>query len=66
MAPIRALLKLYPQQLAQQNLPRISSFLVAALEDRIVGCCALQIYSKRLGEVRSLVVHPDFQKRRIA
>ena len=66
MPSIRALLRLYPQQLAQQNLPRISSFFVAAAGDRIVGCCALQIYSKRLAEVRSLAVHPDFQKRRLA
>jgi amino-acid N-acetyltransferase len=63
---IRALLKLYPAQLAQQNLPRISSFLVATASDRIVGCCALQIYSKRLAEVRSLAVHVAFQKQGIA
>jgi len=66
MPSIRALLRLYPQQLAQQNLPRISSFLVATATDRIVGCCALQVYSKRLAEVRSLAVHPDFQERGIA
>ena len=66
MPSIRALLRLYPQQLAQQNLPRISSFLVATAVDRIVGCCALQVYSKRLAEVRSLAVHPDFQERGIA
>jgi amino-acid N-acetyltransferase len=66
MPSIRALLKLYPEQLVQQNLPRVSSFMVAAAGDRIVGCCALQIYSKRMAEVRSLAVHPDFQKRRIA
>ena len=66
MPSIRALLRLYPEQLAQQNLPRISSFLVAAAGDRIVGCCALQIYSKRLAEVRSLAVAPAFQKRGVA
>jgi len=66
MPSIRTLLRLYPQQLAQQNLPRVLSFLVATAGGRIVGCCALQIYSKRLAEVRSLAVHPDFQKRRIA
>src|SRR5260370_31137256 len=66
MPAIRVLLKLYPEQLAQQNLPRVSSFLVATVEGRIVGCCALQVYSKRLAEVRSLAVHPDFQKRGIA
>ena len=66
MPSIRALLKLYPEQLAQKNLPGISSFLVATAHKEIVGCCALQIYSKRLAEVRSLVVHPDFQNRRVA
>ena len=66
MPGIRALLKLYPEQLAQEHLPRISSFLVATTGGRIVGCCALQVYSKRLAEVRSLAVHPDFQKRGIA
>ena len=66
MPAIRALLRLYPAQLAQTNLPRISSFLVATVEKKIVGCCALQIYSKRIAEVRSLAVHPDFQKRGIA
>lgn len=66
MPSIRALLRLYPEQLAQRNLPGISSFLVATSGSRIVGCCALQVYSKRLAEVRSLAVHPDFQKRGIA
>lgn len=66
MPSIRALLRLYPEQLAQQNLPQVLSFLVATIDDRIVGCCALQVYSKRLAEVRSLAVHPDFTKRRIA
>ena len=66
MPSIRALLKLYPQQLAQKNLPGISSFIVAASGGRIVGCCALQIYSKRMAEVRSLVVDPEFQDQRIA
>jgi amino-acid N-acetyltransferase len=66
MPSIRALLKLYPEQLAQQNLPRISSFFVAAAGDRIVGCCALQIYSKRLAELRSLAVHSTFQRYGVA
>jgi len=66
MPSIRALLKLYPEQLAQQNLPGISSFFVAVARDRIIGCCALQIYSKRLAEVRSLAVHSTFRKRGVA
>jgi amino-acid N-acetyltransferase len=66
MPAIRGLLRLYPEQLAQKNLPGVSSFIVATLEEKIIGCGALQIYSKRLAEVRSLAVHPDFQRRRIA
>lgn len=48
MPAIRALLKLFPEQLAQTNLPGVSSFLVVTVGDEIVGCCALQVYSKRL------------------
>lgn len=66
MAAIRGLVRLFPQQLVQQNLPRIPSFLVASASGKLVGCCALQIYSKRLAEVRSLAVHPDFQDHGVA
>jgi N-acetylglutamate synthase-like GNAT family acetyltransferase len=61
MAAIRSLVRLFPQQLVQQNLPRIPSFFVAGSGGKVIGCCALQIYSKRLAEVRTLAVHPDFQ-----
>ncbi|HLH43969.1 MAG TPA: GNAT family N-acetyltransferase [Bryobacteraceae bacterium] len=61
MAGIRALIRLFPRQLVQHNLPRAGSFLVAVSGKRLAGCCALQIYSKRMAEVRSLAVHPDFQ-----
>ena len=61
MAGIRSLVRLFPQQLVQQNLPHVASFFVAVSGDRLIGCCALQVYSKRLSEVRSLSVHPDFQ-----
>jgi amino-acid N-acetyltransferase len=66
MAGIRNLVRLFPQQLVQDSLPRATSFFGASSGDRIVGCCALQIYSKRMAEVRSLSVHPDFQDRGIA
>jgi len=61
MAGISNLIRLFPQQLSQQNLPRVTSFFVASSGSQLIGCCALQIYSKRLAEVRSLSVHPDFQ-----
>ena len=31
----------------------------------IIACCALEVYSKRLAEIRSLVVDKDFQGRLI-
>ena len=66
MAPIRGLIRLFPEHLAQRNLPRAPSFFVAYSGGKVVGCCALQIYSKRLAEVRSLAVHPDFRQRGVA
>src|SRR5437764_13119636 len=66
MAAIRGLIRQFPQQLVQQNLPRVHSFFVAYSGGNLIGCCALQVYSKRLAEVRSLAVHPDFQDRGIA
>jgi amino-acid N-acetyltransferase len=63
---IRQLIRLYPKQLVQQNLPRVNSFFIASISGKPVGCCALQIYSTRLAEVRSLSVHPDFQDDGIA
>jgi amino-acid N-acetyltransferase len=67
MAAIRNLIRLFPRQLVQRNLPRVPSFFVAYAGSKLlVGCCALQVYSKRLAEVRSLAVHPDFQDRGVA
>jgi N-acetylglutamate synthase-like GNAT family acetyltransferase len=66
MAAIRELIGIYPQQLVQRNLPRAQSFFVAWRGGKLAGCCALQIYSKRLAEVRSLAVHPDFRDRGLA
>ena len=57
---IRSLIGRYPQQLVQHDLPRPASFFVAVSAEKIVGCCALQIYSRRLAEVRSLAIDPDF------
>jgi amino-acid N-acetyltransferase len=71
MAAIRGLIRLFPRQLVQRNLPRVTSFFVATSvvpsgAGRLIGCCSLQIYSKRIAEVRSLAVHPDFQDRGVA
>lgn len=56
MPAIRALVGQYPQLLMQRDFPRTPSFYVAELGGRIIGCAALQIYSRRLAEVRSLAV----------
>jgi amino-acid N-acetyltransferase len=62
MPAIRRLIGGYKSLLMQSDLPRIPSFFVAELDGRIVGCCALQIYSRRLAEIRSLAVHPDLTR----
>jgi len=66
MASIRDLIRLFPGHLVQENIPRAPSFFVAHAGGELVGCCALQVYSKRLAEVRSLAVHPDYQDRGLA
>lgn len=66
MTGIRDLIRLHPGQLVQRNLPRASSFFVASAGEKLVGCCALQIYSKRIAEVRSLSVDPEYQDHGIA
>ena len=53
---IRALIALYPKQLVQKPVPKLGSFFVAESEGRLVGCCALEIFSRRIAEIRSLSV----------
>jgi amino-acid N-acetyltransferase len=60
MPAIRRLIRKYPGLLMQTSLPRIPSYLVAEHKGEIVGCCALQIYSLRMAEIRSLAVEPEF------
>ena len=66
MPRIRELIRIFPNELVQSELPRIQSFFVAERDGEIVGCCALRVYSTRLAEVRSLAVHPDHRGRGIA
>ena len=66
MPAIRALIRKFPAQLAQRDLPRVPSFFVAIADGELIGCCALQVYSKRLAEVRTLAVAPEFQDRGVA
>ena len=39
----------------------LPSFFIAEAEGHIVGCAALEIYSRKLAEIRSLAVSPDVQ-----
>lgn len=39
----------------------LPNYFVAESRGRVVGCAALEIYSSKLAELRSLVVHPDYQ-----
>ena len=66
MPRIRELISYFPKALVQADIPRTQSFFVAEHRGVIVGCCALQVYSRRLAEVRSLAVHPDYRGRGIA
>ena len=39
----------------------IETFYIWVEKEKIVGCCSLEIYSKKMAEIRSLVVLPKFQ-----
>lgn len=66
MTAIKQLIGVYPKQLMQTQLPRSQDFFVAIVNKKIVGCCALQVYSRRMAEIRSLAVDKHFQGRGIA
>src|SRR5262245_32139236 len=60
------LIREHPDQLMQDHLPRPTDFFIAEEENQIVGCCALEIYSERLAEVRSLAVQESFRGKGVA
>ncbi len=66
LGKIRKLIAEYPDVLLQEHLPRAKEFFVAVQKEKIIGCAALVIYSKRLAEVRSLAVSKDAQGKGIA
>lgn len=43
----------------------IKNFYVYLEKARIIGCCSLEVYSKKLAEIRSLVVSPSKQRKGI-
>lgn len=59
---IARLIALYPDRLVQEEHPEVDRFFVAEAEDRVVACCALDVYSKRLAEIRSLAVDPEYSR----
>ncbi len=63
---IQTIISLYPDTLMQVHLPHADEFFVADEDGQIVGCCALEVYSQRLAEVRSLAVLPAHQGKGIA
>ncbi len=63
---IKKLIAQYPDKLMQQHLPRPTNFFVAIIDRDVVGCIALDVYSKRLAEIRSLAVSTNHQKKGIA
>jgi amino-acid N-acetyltransferase len=44
----------------------VRKFWVAEAEGQIIACCALEIYNKKLAEVRTLVVDAGSQKKGVA
>lgn len=66
MPAVIDLISEYPDKLMQDHLPRASDFFVALVGKKAVGCCALEIYSKRLAEIRSLAVTYDFRHKGVA
>lgn len=47
---------------ADEMATNIRSYILAKIDDKIVGFCALHIYSQTLAEIRSLIVSKDYRK----
>ena len=63
---IKELVALFPEEFVQEHLPPIDSFFVAEEDGVILGCCAIEIYSPKIAEVRSLAVVREAQRKGIA
>ncbi len=44
----------------------IDEFWVEEMDERVVACCALAVYSQKLAEIRSMAVLPNYQGKGIA
>lgn len=47
---------------ADEMATNIRSYILAKVDDKLVGFCALHIYSQTLAEIRSLIVSKDHRK----
>ena len=56
MKQIITIIAKFPEQLIQKPLPKPKDFFVAVDGRMIVGCVALDVYSKKIAEIRSLAV----------
>ncbi len=45
----------------KELLKVLGAFFVFEADGKIIGCCALEIYSSRIAEIRSLVIDKDYQ-----
>ena len=63
---IMSLIRANKKELIQDNVPSFLKFFVAEDNGEVVGCCALDIYSKRIGEIRSLAVRRKYRRKGIA
>lgn len=58
------LVKKYPKIIVEPY-PKWRKYFVAADNKKIIGCCALEIYSPKIAEVRSIAVIPKYGKKGI-
>ncbi len=60
---IQGLVLPYLHKEIELPLPAWKSYAVALVNGKIAGCCALQVYSKKIAEIRSLVVAKQIRKK---
>jgi amino-acid N-acetyltransferase len=63
---IKKLVRANPRQLVQSYIPATVCFYVAEEEGVVVGCCALEVYSKKIAEIRTLAIKKVFRRQGIA
>ena len=60
IAPFVERRKLLPRAIDELAL-LLPNYFVAEAEGKLIGCAALEVYSSKLAELRSLVVVPEYQ-----